>query len=89
MAMPQPPAAMQTMTVFWHFARGMAMAAKGKVAEAEADSREEYGQRRRDQSGPEGEWVLVQVPILISPGHTVAAAGVWKKLAAGEKPIVR
>ena len=37
LAMPQPPAAMQTMTVFWHFARGMALAAKGKVAEAEAE----------------------------------------------------
>jgi tetratricopeptide (TPR) repeat protein len=35
--MPQPPAAMQTTTVFWHFARGMALAAKGKVAEAEAE----------------------------------------------------
>jgi tetratricopeptide (TPR) repeat protein len=39
LAMPQPPAAMQTATVFWHFARGMALAAKGKVAEAEAEHR--------------------------------------------------
>src|SRR6478736_7980081 len=37
LTMPQPPAAMQTTTVFWHFARGMALAAKGKVAEAEAE----------------------------------------------------
>ncbi len=37
MAMAQPPAAMQTTTVFWHFARGMALAAKGKIAEAEAE----------------------------------------------------
>jgi tetratricopeptide (TPR) repeat protein len=37
LAMPQPPAAMQTTTVFWHFARGMALAAKGKAAEAEAE----------------------------------------------------
>ncbi|HEV7675521.1 MAG TPA: hypothetical protein VGQ12_13405 [Candidatus Angelobacter sp.] len=37
LAMPQPPAAMQTTTVFWHFARGMALAAKGKMAEAEAE----------------------------------------------------
>ena len=37
MAMPQPPAAMQTTTVFWHFARGMALAGKGKMAEAEAE----------------------------------------------------
>ncbi len=39
LAMPQPPAAMQTTTVFWHFARGMALAAKGKVTEAEAEHR--------------------------------------------------
>jgi len=39
LAMPQPPATMQTMTVFWHFARGMALAAKGKVTEAEAEHR--------------------------------------------------
>jgi tetratricopeptide (TPR) repeat protein len=37
LAMPQPEAAMQTTTVFWHFARGMAFAAKGKVAGAEAE----------------------------------------------------
>jgi tetratricopeptide (TPR) repeat protein len=37
LAMPQPPAGMQTTTVFWHFARGMAQAANGKVAEAEAE----------------------------------------------------
>jgi tetratricopeptide (TPR) repeat protein len=37
LAMPQPAPSMQTTTVFWHFARGMALAAKGKVAEAEAE----------------------------------------------------
>jgi tetratricopeptide (TPR) repeat protein len=37
LAMPQPETAMQTTTVFWHFARGMALAAKGKVAEAEVE----------------------------------------------------
>jgi len=37
LAMPQPAAPMQTTTVFWHFARGMALAAKGKVAEADAE----------------------------------------------------
>jgi tetratricopeptide (TPR) repeat protein len=36
---PQPDAAMKTTTVFWHFARGMALAAKGKIAEAEAEQR--------------------------------------------------
>src|SRR5215467_685972 len=37
LAMPQPAAGMKTTTVFWHFARGMALAAKGKVTEAEAE----------------------------------------------------
>jgi tetratricopeptide (TPR) repeat protein len=39
LALPQPDAAMKTTTVFWHFARGMALAAKGKVAEAEAEQK--------------------------------------------------
>jgi len=34
---PQPDAALQTKTVFWHFARGMALAGTGKVSEAEAE----------------------------------------------------
>ena len=34
---PQPDAAMQTATVFWHFARGLALAATGKLEEAEAE----------------------------------------------------
>ena len=37
LTMPQPASSMQTATVFWHFARGMALAAKGKVTEAEAE----------------------------------------------------
>jgi tetratricopeptide (TPR) repeat protein len=35
--MPQPDAAMKTATVFWHFARGLALAGTGKVTEAEAE----------------------------------------------------
>ena len=35
--MPQPSADMKVTTVFWHFARGMALAAKGKVNEAQAE----------------------------------------------------
>jgi tetratricopeptide (TPR) repeat protein len=34
---PKPDPAMQTETVFWHFAHGMALAAKGDVSNAEAD----------------------------------------------------
>jgi tetratricopeptide (TPR) repeat protein len=35
--MPQPDPAMQVTTVFWHFARGMALAGTGKVKDAEAE----------------------------------------------------
>src|SRR3989442_11551212 len=35
--MPRPDPEMKIMTVFWHFARGMALASKGKVNEAEAE----------------------------------------------------
>jgi tetratricopeptide (TPR) repeat protein len=35
--MPRPDPEMKVITVFWHFARGMALAAKGKVNEAEAE----------------------------------------------------
>src|SRR5712691_5459685 len=34
---PQPDPAMHTATVFWHFARGLALAATGKLDEAEAE----------------------------------------------------
>jgi tetratricopeptide (TPR) repeat protein len=34
---PQPDASMQTATVFWHFARGLALAGTGKLEEAEAE----------------------------------------------------
>jgi tetratricopeptide (TPR) repeat protein len=37
LAMPAPDSAMKTTTGFWHFARGMAYAGKGKVAEAQAE----------------------------------------------------
>ncbi len=37
LAMKQPEPDMKTTTVFWHFARGMALAGKGKVSEAEAE----------------------------------------------------
>ncbi len=36
---PQPAAAMKKTTAYWHFARGMALAATGKVADAEAEHR--------------------------------------------------
>jgi tetratricopeptide (TPR) repeat protein len=39
LAMKAPDPAMKTTTVFWHFARGMALAGKGKPADAEAEYR--------------------------------------------------
>ena len=35
--LPQPDPAMKVTTVYWHFARGMALAAAGKIAEAKAE----------------------------------------------------
>ena len=32
--MPQPDPAMKTTTVFWHFARGLALAGTGRAAQA-------------------------------------------------------
>ena len=37
LSMPQPDPTMQATTSVWHFARGMAFAGKGKIAEAEAE----------------------------------------------------
>ena len=37
LAMPQPSADQKTATAFWHFSRGMALAGKGKFAEADAE----------------------------------------------------
>jgi len=39
LALPAPDASMKTTTVYWHFARGMALAAKGKIADAEAEQK--------------------------------------------------
>jgi len=37
LAMKEPPADMKATVGFWHFARGMALAGKGRIAEAEAE----------------------------------------------------
>jgi tetratricopeptide (TPR) repeat protein len=39
LAMPAPDPAMKTTTVFWHFGRGMALAGKGRISEAEAEQK--------------------------------------------------
>lgn len=37
LATPQPDPGMKTTVVFWHFVRGLALAAKGRISEAEAE----------------------------------------------------
>jgi tetratricopeptide (TPR) repeat protein len=37
LSMPQPDPSMKSVTIFWHFARGLAFAGKGKISEAEAE----------------------------------------------------
>lgn len=37
LAMPQPDASLQSVTTFWHFDRGLAFAAQGKLAEAQKE----------------------------------------------------
>jgi len=49
--MPQPAAAMKKSTVYWHFAHGMALAATGKVAEAEKELR--FVHETVDQTPPD------------------------------------
>jgi tetratricopeptide (TPR) repeat protein len=39
LAMPAPDESMKAAGVYWHFARGMALAAKGKVSDAEAEQK--------------------------------------------------
>ena len=39
LALPAPDSAMKTTTVFWHYARGMAFAAQGKLSQAEAEQK--------------------------------------------------
>ena len=39
LASPKPDASMKTTTIFWHFARGMALAAQGRVSDAEAEQK--------------------------------------------------
>lgn len=39
LAMPKPDPEMKTTTVFWHFGRGMALAGKGRISEAEAEQK--------------------------------------------------
>jgi tetratricopeptide (TPR) repeat protein len=55
---PQPDPAMHTATVFWHFARGLALAGTGKLDEAEAEHK--IVAEAEEKTPPE---VIFQMPI--------------------------
>ncbi|OLC99643.1 MAG: hypothetical protein DMG35_13865 [Acidobacteria bacterium] len=55
---PQPDAAMHTATVFWHFARGLALASTGKLEEAEAEHN--FVAEAEDKTSPDA---IFQMPI--------------------------
>src|SRR6266850_2387108 len=55
---PQPDPAMQTATVFWHFARGLALAGTGKLEEAEAEHR--FVAEAEEKTSPDA---IFQMPI--------------------------
>jgi tetratricopeptide (TPR) repeat protein len=56
--MPKPDPEMKITTVFWHFAQGMALASKGKIAEAEADYKSVA-----DAEANTGEEVVFAMPV--------------------------
>src|SRR5712672_2142236 len=55
---PQPDSAMRTATVFWHFARGLALAGTGKLDEAEAEHK--IVAEAEEQTSPDA---VFQMPI--------------------------
>src|ERR1700730_5376916 len=55
---PQPDPAMHTATVFWHFARGLALAGMGKLEEAEAEH--EFVAEAQEKTPPDA---IFQMPI--------------------------
>src|SRR6266478_143471 len=55
---PQPDASMQTTTVFWHFARGLALAGTGKLEEAEAEHK--FVAQAEEKTPPDA---IFQMPI--------------------------
>jgi tetratricopeptide (TPR) repeat protein len=55
---PQPDSAMQTATVFWHFARGLALASTGKLEEAEAEQK--FVAEAEERTSPDA---IFQMPV--------------------------
>jgi hypothetical protein len=55
---PQPDPAMKTATVFWHFARGMALAGKSEMSEAEVEQR--FVKTAADSTAPD---VIFEMPV--------------------------
>ena len=90
--MPQPDAAMKTVTVFWHFARGLALAGTGKVTEAEAEYK--IVSDAEEATPPD---VIFQMPInnkakdimLIAKGVLGAKIAIAKKDTPGAIAMLR
>jgi tetratricopeptide (TPR) repeat protein len=90
--MPQPDAAMKTATVFWHFARGLALAGTGKVTEAEAEYK--IVSDAEEATPPD---VIFQMPInnkakdimLIAKGVLGAKIAIAKKDTPGAITMLR
>jgi tetratricopeptide (TPR) repeat protein len=90
--MPQPDTAMKTATVFWHFARGLALAGTGKVTEAEAEYK--IVSDAEEATPPD---VIFQMPInnkakdimLIAKGVLGAKIAIAKKDTPGAIAMLR
>jgi len=81
--MPKPDPAMKTETVFWHFARGMALAAKGKPDEAQADYDMMGELSFRGRLGAHDPAAAIR----IAPGDRQRLVRAWEVFAATDTPL--
>jgi tetratricopeptide (TPR) repeat protein len=82
LALPAPDPALKTTTGFWHFARGMAYAGKGKIAEAEA----EYKLVSEKQAGtPPDEIFAMPINNKTKDVFTIARDALGAKIAVMKK----
>ena len=84
LAMPAPDAAMKTASAYWHFARGMAFAGKGKLAEAEAEYKLV---RDKVDSTPPDEVFTMPINNKTKDVFTIARDALGAKIAVAKKNI--
>jgi len=82
LASPQPPAERKNSNGYWHFARGMALAATGKVREAEAEYKQVMAMR--DTISPD-EIFAMPVPNKTRNIFTIAVDVLGAKIALAKK----